>query len=80
MMKNNVKHLRRSQEFDLTQEELAKALGVSRQTIISIENGGNTTGVLMLKIAEFFKEDPRNIFFINDVAHNVQESTLKKLS
>nr|WP_225942132.1 helix-turn-helix domain-containing protein [Sporosarcina limicola] len=59
---SNVKHLRISQEFDLTQEELAKALGVSRHTIISIENGGNTTGKMVMKIAEFFRKDPRANF------------------
>ncbi|MBE1556075.1 helix-turn-helix domain-containing protein [Sporosarcina limicola] len=57
-----MKHLRISQEFDLTQEELAKALGVSRHTIISIENGGNTTGKMVMKIAEFFRKDPRANF------------------
>lgn len=77
-MENNVKHLRISKEFDLTQEELAKALGVSRHTIISIENGGNTTGKMVIKIAEFFNKDPREIFFISDVAHSVQNKTDNK--
>lgn len=72
-MKNDVKHLRLSREFDMTQEELAKALGVSRHTIISIENGGNTTGKMVLKIAKFFNKDPREIFFIDDVAQSVQD-------
>lgn len=71
-MKNDVKYLRRSKEFDLTQEELAKELGVSRQTIISIENGRIPSGELMLKIANFFGKDPREIFFTNDVAQNLQ--------
>lgn len=79
MIKNNVKYLRRSKEHDLTQEELANALGVSRHTIISIENGGNTSGILILKIANFFNKDPREIFFIDDVAHGVQKLSPKKI-
>ncbi len=67
-MKNKVKYLRRSQEFDLTQEELAKALGVSRQTIVSIENGTSIpSGDLVIKIANFFRKDPREIFFTDYV-------------
>ena len=36
-MKNIIKDLRK--QNNMTQEELAKACGVSRQTIISLENG-----------------------------------------
>ncbi|WP_416149456.1 helix-turn-helix transcriptional regulator [Salipaludibacillus sp. HK11] len=71
-MKNNIKYLRRSQEFDMTQQELAEALGVSRQTIISIENGSNTSGEMIMKVANFFNKDPRDIFFTNTVAHKLQ--------
>jgi putative transcriptional regulator len=74
-VKNNVKFLRKSKDFDLTQEELANALGVSRHTIVSIENGGNTTGEMVLKIANFFNVDPREIFFVNDVAQSLQKKT-----
>ncbi|MEF3313297.1 helix-turn-helix domain-containing protein [Paenibacillus sp. GYB004] len=61
-MINNVKHLRRSREYDLTQEELAKALGVSRRTIAHMESGGSISGMLMLKVAHFFNKDPREIW------------------
>ncbi|MFF5994241.1 helix-turn-helix domain-containing protein [Lysinibacillus sp. KU-BSD001] len=71
-MDNIVKQLRVSQGFNLTQEELAKALGVSRHTIMSIENGGNTTGEMVLKIANFFGKDPREIFFTSNVAQSLQ--------
>lgn len=73
-MDNIVKQLRCSKQFDLTQEELAKALGVSRHTVISIENGGNTTGKMVIKIANFFGKDPREIFFEDDVAQSLLDN------
>lgn len=68
-----MKFLRRSEEFDLTQEELAQVLAVSRQTIVAIENGREPSGALMLKIAKFFNKDPREIFFTSDVVRSLQE-------
>ncbi|MFZ1721878.1 MAG: helix-turn-helix transcriptional regulator [Microgenomates group bacterium] len=48
---------------NLTQEELAKVLGVTRQTIIAIEKGNYTPSVLLaLKIAKFFKKPVESIF------------------
>lgn len=49
----------------LTQEELAQALGVTRQTIIAIEKGNYTPSVLLaLKIARFFKKRVERIFIL----------------
>ena len=46
-----------------TQEALADAVGVSRQTIIAIEKGNYTPSVcLALKIAQFFKKSVESIF------------------
>lgn len=73
-MENNIKYLRRSKEYDLTQVQLAKELGVSRATIIAVENGANTSAELVMKIANFFNKDPREIFFDNDVAKRQQKS------
>lgn len=49
----------------LTQEELAKALDVTRQTIISLENGEYVpTTFLSLKIAKYFKLQVEDIFWL----------------
>lgn len=68
-MKNTIKYLRRSPEFDLTQQELAEELGVSRSTIHSIESGATPSGHIMLKMSNYFNRDARDIFFDDDVAH-----------
>lgn len=60
-MKNRVEFLRL--EKGLTQEELAKALKVSRQTISSIENGKyNPSLELAFQISEFFNLRIEEIF------------------
>ena len=48
---------------DITQEELAKAIGVTRQTIISIEGGNyNPSLELAFKIARYFEANIEDIF------------------
>lgn len=60
---NEVNRLRT--EKNVTQEELAEKLKVSRQTIIAIEKGNYTPSVLLaLKIADFFKLPVEDIFKI----------------
>ena len=50
-------------EAKLTQEELAKAIGVTRQTIIAIERGNYSPSVLLaLKIAQFFQVSVEKLF------------------
>lgn len=50
----------------LTQEELARAVGVTRQTIIAIEKGSYTPSVaLALKLARFFRKPVESIFKLN---------------
>ena len=64
-MKNNLKVYRATQ--NLTQEELAKGLGVTRQTIIAIEKEKyDPSLVLAFKIAKFFKVQIEDIFTYND--------------
>ena len=60
-MKISIAQLRK--ERKLTQEELAKAVGVSRQTIISIENEKYTASlVLAYKIAHYFGKTIEEVF------------------
>jgi putative transcriptional regulator len=77
MIKNKIKFLRRSEGFDLTQEQLANELGVSRQTINELEKGRPPSAELLLKISSFFNKDPREIFFTDDVASNLQNENNK---
>jgi len=61
LMKNRLRELRK--ERNLTQEELARILGVTRQTIIAIENNKyDPTLRLALKIARFFSVSVEEIF------------------
>ncbi len=60
-MKNRLRELR--EERGLTQEELAKALGVTRQTIIAIEKGRYDPSLrLAFRIARFFNKRIEEIF------------------
>lgn len=60
-MKNRVEQFRK--EKGLNQEEFAKALRVSRQTVSSIENGKyNPSLELAFEIADFFQKTIEEIF------------------
>ncbi|RJR14715.1 transcriptional regulator [Candidatus Microgenomates bacterium] len=49
----------------VTQEELADAVGVTRQTIIAIEKGNYTPSVLLaINIAQFFESSVEKIFVV----------------
>ncbi len=51
---------------NVTQEELARAVDVTRQTIIAIEKGNYVPSVLLaLKLARFFKKPVESIFKID---------------
>lgn len=60
-MKNKVKVFRA--EHSITQQALAKEIGVSRQTIIAIESGKYVPSTqLALKIAAVFKISVEDLF------------------
>lgn len=64
-MKNTIKVGRAI--LDLTQEELAKRVGVSRQTINSIEKGRYVPStILALKIARVFEKAVEEIFELEE--------------
>lgn len=53
------------EENGTTQEELASAVGVTRQTIIAIEKGNYAPSVLLaLHIAKFFRKPLEKIFYV----------------
>mgnify|MGYP005694301357 FL=1 len=63
-MKNNIKKLRT--EKGISQQKLAENLGVSRQTINSIEKGRFDPSLkLTIKIVRFFDKDIESIFKID---------------
>ncbi len=63
-MQTRIEALRKTQR--LTQGELADALGVTRQTIISLENGRYKASlVLAHKIAQFFQKPIEDIFIFD---------------
>ena len=64
-MKNNLKNLRK--QINITQDDLAYKLEVSRQTISSIENGRYDPSItLAFKISIFFGKKIEEIFIYED--------------
>ena len=64
-MQNNVEKMRKLR--DLSQEQLGEALGVSRQTIISIEKGKyNPSLDLAFRMARFFETPIEEIFIYGE--------------
>ena len=65
-MENNIKALRKA--HNITQDELAGAVGVTRQTIISLENGKyNASLQLAHKLAVYFGTTIEKIFIFEEV-------------
>ena len=63
-MRNDIKRLRK--EAGLRQEDLAKELGVSSQTIIAIENNKhNPTLELAMRLAVQLGKNVEDIFFLD---------------
>lgn len=66
-MKNHLEQLRKQKK--LSQEEFGKLMGVSRQTIISLEKGKyNPSLELAFKIAEFFQLKIEDVFIYREDA------------
>jgi putative transcriptional regulator len=62
----NCLHVFRAQHR-VTQEQLAKEIGVTRATIVAIEGGGyNPSLELAFRIARYFKTDINTIFSVEE--------------
>lgn len=64
-MKNRIEDIRK--ERGIRQEDFAKAMGVSRQTISSLENGRyNPSIMLAYKIARYFEMTIEDVFIFEE--------------
>ena len=64
-MKNRIEEIRK--EKGIRQEDFAKTMGVSRQTISSLENGRyNPSITLAYKIARYFEMTIEEVFIFDE--------------
>ena len=64
-MKNRIEEIRK--ERGILQEEFARSLGVSRQTISSLENGRYNPSILLAhKIAKYFGMTIEEVFIFEE--------------
>lgn len=64
-MKNRIEEIRK--ERNIRQEDFAKELGVSRQTISSLENGRYNPSILLAyKIAKYFDLSIEEVFVFEE--------------
>lgn len=70
LMKNKIKVYRAM--HDMTQEDLAKVIGVTRQTILAIEKGKYVPSLdLAFKIARHFNVTVEDVFQYGDVERTI---------
>jgi len=68
-VKNRLEEIRR--ERGILQDEFARSLGVSRQTISSLENGRYNPSILLAyKIAKYFGMTIEEVFVFDEEAEN----------
>ena len=64
-MKNRIEQIRKAR--GIRQEEFAKAMGLSRQTISSLENGRYNPSILLAhKIAKYFGMAIEEVFIFDE--------------
>ena len=69
-MQTRIHQLRK--EYKVTQSELADAVNVTRQTIISLENGKfNASLILAHKLAQFFGVTIEELFIFDKEEENI---------
>lgn len=72
-MENRIKEFRK--KMGVTQEQLAKAIDVSRQTVISLERDKPIPSIIQAyKIAEFFDVKIEDIFTLAEATEEEMES------
>ena len=70
-MRNNIKTLRKAR--GLRQEDMAKLLGVSRQTIVAMENDKyDPTLELAIKTARLLERPVEEIFFLDEESRKLR--------
>ncbi len=75
ILQNRIRRLRFEHE-EMTQAQLAKAVGVSRQTIVSLEKNRYTPSVkLALKIAHLFQVPLEYCFYLSDNIENTDQTS-----
>ncbi len=68
-MENRIKEIRKKNK--VTQDDLAKMVGVTRQTVISLENGKyNASLQLAHNLAEYFGVTIEELFIFEDNKEN----------
>lgn len=82
-VKSHIKEIR--EEYNLSQQELADKIGVSRQTIYYLEKGSyNPSLTISFKIAEVLEKPLKEIFYqepiIKDILKNKTLEELEKIS
>lgn len=70
-MSNKVREMRL--HYDLTQEEVALNVGISRSALSEIERGRTPHGNVMLALSKFFGREPEYLFGVVHVQSTAQE-------
>jgi putative transcriptional regulator len=66
LFSNHIRKLRFNQD-EMTQQQLADKVGVTRQTIVALEQGKYSPSLeLAFRIAQVFKLPLEDVFFIED--------------
>jgi putative transcriptional regulator len=66
-LKNNLEFLLESK--GISKSQLAKEIGVTRQTIIRVVKGYSPSMEIGMKIAKYFGKDVSDVFLSRDVKH-----------
>lgn len=65
-------------ERGITQQELAERVGITRPYLSDIENcKRQVSGEVMIKIARELQSKVEDIFFADDVQHDVQKASVQ---